>query len=124
MKKRDEPLSALPDPAVRRLLGRLHAKADREAPKLVWRFASQGPRLLFGRKLPWDRSGVHCNVKGDAAIANKGRMEHMKEFFEGVGAADTAGVWEGDPNLRPDFRAQHQKKLDKLARAAKAQEMI
>jgi 3,8-divinyl chlorophyllide a/chlorophyllide a reductase subunit Y len=28
------------------------------------------------------------------------------------------------PNLRPDFRAAHQKKLDKLARAAKAEEMI
>ncbi len=60
----------------------------------------------------------------NAAIANKGRMEHMREFFEGVGHSDTAGVWEGDPNLRPDFREKHQKKLDKLARAAKAQEMI
>ena len=60
----------------------------------------------------------------NAAIAGKARMDHMKEFFEGVGHGDTAGVWEGDPNLRPDFRAQHQKKLDKQARAAKAQEMI
>ncbi len=60
----------------------------------------------------------------NAAIANKARMDKMKAFFEGVGEGDTAGVWEGDPNLRPDFRAQHQKKLDKLARAAKAQEMI
>ncbi|ABG29845.1 chlorophyllide reductase subunit Y [Roseobacter denitrificans OCh 114] len=60
----------------------------------------------------------------NAAIGNKERMAHMQEFFEGVGAGDTAGVWEGAPNLRPDFRAQHQKKLDKLARAAKAQEMI
>src|SRR6056297_3095080 len=60
----------------------------------------------------------------NAAIANKGRMDRMTEFFEGVGHGDTAGVWEGDPNLRPDFRAQHQKKLDKVARAAKAQEMI
>lgn len=60
----------------------------------------------------------------NAAMSNKERMAHMKEFFEGVGAGDTAGVWEGAPNLRPDFRAQHQKKIDKLARAAKAQEMI
>ena len=51
-------------------------------------------------------------------------MNRMRGFFEGVGHEDTAGVWEGAPNLRPDFRAQHQKKLDKLARAAKAQEMI
>ena len=60
----------------------------------------------------------------NAAIANKGRMDRMREFFEGVGADDTAGVWEGDPNLRPEFRALNQKKLEKQARAAKAQEMI
>jgi chlorophyllide a reductase subunit Y len=60
----------------------------------------------------------------NAAMANKDRMTHMKAFFEGVGHGDTAGVWEAAPNLRPDFRAAHQKKLDKQARAAKAQEMI
>ncbi|NNF23627.1 MAG: chlorophyllide a reductase subunit Y [Rhodobacteraceae bacterium] len=60
----------------------------------------------------------------NAAIGNKERMDHMREFFEGVGAGDTAGVWEGDPKLRPDFRAMHQKKLDKQARAAKAEQMI
>jgi len=60
----------------------------------------------------------------NAAIANKDRMDSMKEFFDGVGEGDTAGVWEGDPNLRPDFRAQHQRKLDKQARAKKAAEMI
>ena len=60
----------------------------------------------------------------NAAIANKDRMDGMRAFFDGVGTGDTAGVWEGAPNLRPDFRAQHQKKLDKQARARKAQEMI
>ncbi|MGJ8622968.1 MAG: chlorophyllide a reductase subunit Y [Yoonia sp.] len=60
----------------------------------------------------------------NAAIAGKQKMDTMRAFFEGVGHEDTAGVWEGAPNLRPDFRAQHQKKLDKMARAAKAQEMI
>ena len=60
----------------------------------------------------------------NAAIAGKGRMEGMRASFEGVGSGDTAGVWEGQPNLRPDFRAAHQKKLDKAARAAKAEEMI
>ncbi|MBF9029311.1 chlorophyllide a reductase subunit Y [Rhodobacterales bacterium HKCCE3408] len=60
----------------------------------------------------------------NAAISNKERMEGMRAFFEGVGADDTAGIWEGEPNLRPDFRAQHQKKLDKQARASKAAEMI
>ncbi|WP_333711865.1 chlorophyllide a reductase subunit Y [Yoonia sp.] len=60
----------------------------------------------------------------NAAIRGKEKMDTMRAFFEGVGHVDTAGVWEGAPNLRPDFRAQHQKKLDKLARAAKAEEMI
>jgi chlorophyllide a reductase subunit Y len=60
----------------------------------------------------------------NAAIAGRARMGDMKAFFEGVGHADTAGIWEGAPNLRPDFRAQHQKKLDKAAKAAKAEEMI
>ncbi len=60
----------------------------------------------------------------NAAIAGRERMDKMREFFEGVGTGDTAGVWEGAPNLRPDFRALHQKKLDKAARAAKASEMI
>ena len=60
----------------------------------------------------------------NAAIANKARMDRMKAFFEDVGHDDTAGVWEGTPNLRPDFRAQHQKKLDKQKRAAEAARMI
>lgn len=60
----------------------------------------------------------------NAAMGNKARMIGMKAFFEGVGKEDTAGIWEGAPNLRPDFRAAHQKKLDKLAKAAKAEEMI
>ncbi|MEL7177949.1 MAG: chlorophyllide reductase subunit Y, partial [Pseudomonadota bacterium] len=52
------------------------------------------------------------------------RMDHMRAFFEGVGEGDTAGVWEGSPNVRADFRALQEKKLAKQARAAKAAEMI
>lgn len=60
----------------------------------------------------------------NAAMANKARMERMSAFFEGVGHGDTAGVWEGSPTLRPEFRARHQKKLENQARARKAAEMI
>lgn len=60
----------------------------------------------------------------NAAIANKGRMDRMREFFEGVGSGDTAGVWEGQPNIREDFRATNLKKLEKQQRAAKAAQMI
>jgi hypothetical protein len=34
--------------------------------------------LAVYRKLPRDRSGVHCNVKGDAAIANKANIELLE----------------------------------------------
>ena len=60
----------------------------------------------------------------NAAIAGRDRMEGMQRFFDGVGSGDSAGIWEGSPNLRPEFRAAHQKKLDNRAKAAKAEEMI
>lgn len=60
----------------------------------------------------------------NAAIANKDRMDHMRAFFEGVGTGDTAGVWEGSPNIREDYRATNLKKLEKQARAKKAEQMI
>jgi chlorophyllide a reductase subunit Y len=60
----------------------------------------------------------------NTAIQNTDRMSKMQAFFTDVGTHDTAGIWEGAPNLRPDFRAQNQKKIEKAARAAKAQEMI
>ena len=60
----------------------------------------------------------------NAAIANKDRMTRMRSFFEGSGSGDTAGIWEGEPTLRPEFRARHAKKLEKRAKAAKAAEMI
>ena len=60
----------------------------------------------------------------NAAVAGKEKMDAMRAFFEGVGNEDTAGVWEGAPNVREDFRAQHQKKLDKAKRAAEAARMI
>jgi chlorophyllide a reductase subunit Y len=60
----------------------------------------------------------------NAAIAGKDRMDRMNDFFDGVGSGDTAGIWEDKLNLRPDFRAAHQKKLDKAARAKAAEAMI
>lgn len=60
----------------------------------------------------------------NAAMGNRARMGKMRAFFEGVGTGDTAGVWEGAPNIREDYRATNLKKLEKKARAAKAEEMI
>ncbi len=60
----------------------------------------------------------------NAAISNRERMAGMKAFFEGVGAGDTAGIWENEPNVNDAFRDRYQKKLDKQRRAEKAAEMI
>ncbi|MBU2486037.1 MAG: chlorophyllide reductase subunit Y, partial [Alphaproteobacteria bacterium] len=40
----------------------------------------------------------------NAAIANKPRFDRMKEFFEGVGQGDKAGVWEDTPVANTSFR--------------------
>jgi len=43
----------------------------------------------------------------NAALANKERFDTMTAFFEGVGKGDTAGVWEGMPNVRPDHKKKY-----------------
>jgi len=94
-----------------------HAK-ERAIPALYF------TNLLSARPLMGPAGAGSLAQVVNAAIAGKEKMDTMRAFFEGVGKGDTAGVWEGSPNLRPDFRAAHQKKLDKMARAAKAQEII
>ncbi|MGK7755828.1 MULTISPECIES: chlorophyllide a reductase subunit Y [unclassified Roseovarius] len=80
--------------------------------------------LISARPLMGPAGAGSLAEVANAAIANKGRMDRMREFFEGVGSGDTAGVWEGQPNVREDFRATNLKKLEKQQRARKAQEMI
>ncbi len=53
----------------------------------------------------------------NAALANKGRFERMKEFFEGVGTAHATGVWEDTPRDHPEFRAQRLLQLSKKPKA-------
>jgi chlorophyllide a reductase subunit Y len=60
----------------------------------------------------------------NTAIAGKDRMNQMRAFFENVGTGDTAGIWEGAPNLRPEFRALNQKKLEKKRRAEETQDIL
>jgi chlorophyllide a reductase subunit Y len=60
----------------------------------------------------------------NAAIANKGRFEAMREFFGDVGGGDQAGVWEGKPVLRPEFRAETRRQVIKIQKRRKAEEMI
>ena len=60
----------------------------------------------------------------NAAIGNKSRFDEMKAFFGDAGEGDRAGVWEGVPTARPEFRAETRRKLEKLAKKRKAEEMI
>jgi chlorophyllide a reductase subunit Y len=54
----------------------------------------------------------------NAAIASRGRFEAMKDFFEGVGTGDTAGVWQEEPVIDTAYRAQQQRKLALAAKRA------
>jgi chlorophyllide a reductase subunit Y len=56
----------------------------------------------------------------NAALANRGRMTAMREFFEGVGHGDTAGVWEAKPVPRPEFKAKYAAKRIAMAKAEEA----
>ena len=60
----------------------------------------------------------------NAAMGNRDRMARMKSFFEGVGQDEKAGIWQGAPNLHPEFRALHEKKLAKARATAEAARMI
>ncbi|MBS2012413.1 MAG: chlorophyllide a reductase subunit Y [Deltaproteobacteria bacterium] len=57
----------------------------------------------------------------NAALANKGRMDEMRAFFEGVGTGPASGVWQDVPRDRPEFRAQ---RLVQLGKKAKSEEAI
>jgi 3,8-divinyl chlorophyllide a/chlorophyllide a reductase subunit Y len=60
----------------------------------------------------------------NAAIANKDRMATMREFFDGVGQGDAAGVWSELPAPHPEFRADTRRQVEKAAKRRKAEEMI
>ena len=64
----------------------------------------------------------------NAAVANRGRFDAMRDFFAGVGTGPAAGVWGGSasgvPEDRPEFREHYRRHLVKLARQRKAEEMV
>ena len=60
----------------------------------------------------------------NTALANKGRFEQMRDFFEGVGTGYSAGIWEDTPRDRPEFRAQRLVQLAKKAAAGPVEEPI
>jgi chlorophyllide a reductase subunit Y len=60
----------------------------------------------------------------NAALANQARFDAMSDFFGDTGQGDRAGVWEDTPRLRPEWRADTRRQLEKAAKKRKAEEMI
>ena len=60
----------------------------------------------------------------NAAMASKERFDQMREFFEGVGQSDRAGIWEDIPSDHTAFRAAYRKQLERQAKRRKAQEHV
>jgi chlorophyllide a reductase subunit Y len=60
----------------------------------------------------------------NAAIAGKARFDTMRDFFDGVGEGDKAGIWQDVPTLRPDFRDKFRKAAAAQAKKRKSEEML
>jgi chlorophyllide a reductase subunit Y len=59
----------------------------------------------------------------NAAIGNRDRFDQMKAFFGDVGEGENAGVWQGVPVDRPEFRALTRRRVQKAAAQRKSEEM-
>jgi chlorophyllide a reductase subunit Y len=59
----------------------------------------------------------------NAALANQARFDAMSDFFGDVGHGDLGGVWAEAPRLRPEFRAETRRRLERAARQRKSEEM-
>jgi chlorophyllide a reductase subunit Y len=60
----------------------------------------------------------------NGALGNRARFDEMREFFAGVGAGDTAGIWSDTPRARPEFRETFKRKLAKQLKARRAEEPV
>ena len=60
----------------------------------------------------------------NAAIANRERFETMRDFFDGVGTGDTAGIWQDTPVERPAFRKKFAARAARAANAVDAGEAV
>jgi len=58
-----------------------------------------------------------------AAMGNQARFDAMKDFFGSVGMGDEAGVWQEQPVMHPEFKADMRRMAEKKRKKAKAEEM-
>lgn len=80
--------------------------------------------LISARPLMGAAGAGSLAVVVNAALANKGRFNDMKDFFGTVGQDHAAGIWEEVPKERPEFREHTRRQVIKLMKKRAAQEMI
>jgi 3,8-divinyl chlorophyllide a/chlorophyllide a reductase subunit Y len=91
-----------------------HAKA-RAIPALYF------TNLISARPLMGPAGAGSLAMVVNASLANRDRFARMTEFFDGVGAGPSAGVWLDTPIDRPEFRAKF---AARRIAAAKAEEAV
>jgi chlorophyllide a reductase subunit Y len=60
----------------------------------------------------------------NGAIGNRGRFDRMREFFEGVGSADNAGIWEDVPADHDTFRQRYRQRMERQRKKASVEEPV
>jgi chlorophyllide a reductase subunit Y len=60
----------------------------------------------------------------NAALANQGRFDEMRDFFDGVGEGHASGVWSETPKDNPAFKEKYRKQIEAQQKKRKAEEMI
>ena len=93
----------------------VQAAKERAIPSLYF------TNLISARPLMGPAGAGSLALVINAALASKGRFEEMRDFFEGVGTGDNAGIWQDLPRARPEFRKQQ---LVQLAKRTKTEDPI
>jgi len=60
----------------------------------------------------------------NTALANRPRFEAMRQFFEGVGEGERAGIWTERPSAHPQFAERYRNQLARAAARRKSEEML
>jgi len=76
--------NAISDEKARAVLSRLHAEAGRETWKLLWKYLPYFPRLLSGKKLPWER--LERTHDGDYLASTPGHGRYLYLLARAIGA--------------------------------------
>jgi 3,8-divinyl chlorophyllide a/chlorophyllide a reductase subunit Y len=80
--------------------------------------------LISARPLMGPAGAGALSAVINGALRNRERFASMREFFSGVGTGHASGVWQEQPQERPEFRQRYQAQLAKLAKARKSEEMV